>query len=159
MRNSQNIVSSDELRIDLWVVVGEVLSPYVTDADACLIGADTVEQNSRTSIRLGEDLRIYYRASLDCYISLLLLGSSGCLTVMLPNKHVPDHRAVGGQVYSLPRPAMGISCFKQQGPVGIDRLKAIASLQETPVLIWDLSDDAVKGLVTAETTLELKVEH
>ena len=77
--------------------------------------------------RIGERMQIRVSASADCYVTLVDIGTSGRLSVVYPARHDHDNRVRAGQTLTFPPPGRGK--FLVRGPVGADRLKAIATRQ------------------------------
>lgn len=77
--------------------------------------------------RIGEPVIFYLRADRDCYITLLDQGTSGALRVIFPNPYQRDNFIHAGKTYAVPDPAAGFE-IRVDGPPGIERVKAIASL-------------------------------
>jgi len=54
---------------------------------------------------IGDPFEIRFRASQECYVVLLDIGSSqkdapGAITFLFPNRYFPDNKITGGKVYS-----------------------------------------------------------
>jgi hypothetical protein len=83
--------------------------------------------------RIGDPIVINFRATRDCYLTLLNLGTSGRLTVLFPNARQPDNFVGANRLYAIPDSASGFE-FRLQGPPGTERLKAIATLSKVTLL-------------------------
>ena len=57
---------------------------------------------SKTDLKAGEEVRIYYEPSQDCYIYLFSVAADGSVTLLLPNSRNSDNFAASGQVYEFP---------------------------------------------------------
>jgi len=83
--------------------------------------------------RIGDSIVINVRATRDCYVTLLHLGTSGRLTVLFPNAHQPDNFVQAQRLCAIPESGSGFQ-FRLQGPPGTERLKAIATLDKVTLL-------------------------
>ncbi len=89
----------------------------------------------KAEYRVGEQFRVKVRASQDCYLTLVDVGTSGGVTVIFPNHHARDNAVKAGVTYTIPDPAAGFD-FMVSGPPGRELIRAIAS--RAPAV--DLSD-------------------
>jgi len=108
------------LRLELWT------APVSESAGAPARGATATYQ-------VGDKIVVRFRATRDCYLTLLNIGTSGKLTVLFPNALCRDNRILAAQLYQVP----GIGHpFEYQitGPSGRERLKAVATLRDVPLL-------------------------
>jgi uncharacterized membrane protein len=103
-----------------------------------------VEQRTDTSSRaffaIGEEIDLCVQSSEDCYLTLLNIGTSGRLTVLFPNALHPDSRLEGGKPHLIPGTEYGFRLILK-GPPGIERLKAIATLDPIPLSESDFSSE------------------
>jgi len=90
--------------------------------------------------RIGDNVVVSFEASRDCYLTLLNIGTSGKLTILYPNALHPDNRAKGGSVYRIPAPEYGFE-YRLQGPPGVEKLKAIATLERVELLESNFAPD------------------
>ncbi len=81
----------------------------------------------KNQFRIGEPVTFYFRADRDCYITLLDQGTSGALRVIFPNPYQRDNFIRARKTYAVPDPATSYE-IRVDGPPGIERVKAIASL-------------------------------
>jgi hypothetical protein len=138
------------LRVHLWVLPCNEISSEISDID-------TVKKRSRTTYRLGDCIEIYFQTNADCYVTLLNLGTSGRLYVLLPNRYQPDHRVIGGRLYCFTDLQPQSTGARLYGEPGHEYFKAVASLQDSPLVSWNPGDIAGHDQWT-ETTLTLTVE-
>ena len=83
----------------------------------------TVTRDNRDCCRIGEKFTLQVQADVDCCVTLLDVGSSGNLSVLLLN-----HRVAAGQVASLSGPDDDHE-WVVGGPAGVERIKAIFTRQ------------------------------
>lgn len=83
--------------------------------------------------RVGDAIVVGFRASRDCYLTLLNLGTGGRLTILFPNAHQPENFVRGGDAHHIPAAGSGFE-FRLQGPPGTERLKAVATLSKVTLL-------------------------
>jgi len=83
------------------------------------------------SYRIGESVRLYLQVERDCHVVLANLGSSGKVTVLLPNGSQRQPFLRGGEVIQLPSSDWGFD-LEQQGPPGRERVVLLASTQPFP---------------------------
>ena len=83
------------------------------------------DRGTSPTYRIGEKMQIRVSATADCYVTLVDVGTSGTFAVVYPSR--PDHPNLvrAGQTLTFPAPGRGK--FLVRGPVGADRLKAIAT--------------------------------
>ncbi len=83
--------------------------------------------------RVGDKIVVRFRATRDCHLTLLNVGTSGRLTILFPNSLHRDNAIKAGRDYSIPGPDYGFE-YELQGPPGIERLKAVATLENVTLL-------------------------
>jgi len=93
----------------------------------------TVPDRDGARYRVGDEIEVCFLASRDCYITLLNIGTSGALTVLFPNRIHPDNFVRADEVHVVPGENYGFR-YQLQGPHGVERLKAVATLSPEPVL-------------------------
>jgi hypothetical protein len=118
------------------------------NADAHRARDIAVESQSRALFAAGDEVDIRVEASHDCYLTLLNIGTSGKLTILFPNALHPDAFLHGERPHLIPGTEYGFR-YVLKGPPGIERLKAIATLEPRPLVEADFS---------AEGTLFMQVE-
>lgn len=57
---------------------------------------------SKTKIKAGEDVRIFYETNRDCYIYIFSVAADGSVTLLLPNSHHIENLAKPGMVHVFP---------------------------------------------------------
>jgi len=114
-------------------------------------------------INLGDKINFFFQTPRDCYLTLLDMATNGAITILFPNKFHPNNLVKAGKQYAIP----GDYNFEMSvsGPTGIERVKAIATLQPArlfninltrgPFDSMPLNDDrAVRGVGGLKTKLE-----
>ena len=75
----------------------------------------------------------------DGYLTLLDINPNGDITVIFPNKFHRDNFIRAGKTTQVPSPSYGFE-FHLQGPAGLERIKAIVTLNKISLLALDLDD-------------------
>ncbi|MBI4715668.1 MAG: DUF4384 domain-containing protein [Nitrospirae bacterium] len=88
--------------------------------------------------RIGEAVTFSFRSSRDGYLTLFDIGTSGEVRVLYPNRFHPDSFVEAGKIYRIPDPSAGFQ-IRVAGPSGLERVKAIATLEPVTLLDVDLS--------------------
>lgn len=110
----------------------------VPDAVSKELGVDVWMKHAgsgerKSSYALGEEVRVCVKTSQDCYLTLLNLAPDGELTVLFPNRHNQNNRIQGGMTHEIPSDGYGFNILLEE-PAGIDRVKAIVTLDAAPLL-------------------------
>ncbi len=92
----------------------------------------------RMEYQVGDTVRFYVKAEESCYLTLFDVAPNGDATVIFPNKFHKDNYIRGGATYEIPEASYGFQ-FAVQGPEGMERSKAIATLKPDPLLNLDFS--------------------
>ena len=85
---------------------------------------------------------MFFRSDRECYLYLFDLGTSGSVTVLLPNQLHQDNFIRAGRIYAIPGNDYPFE-YKLGGPAGIERIKAIATVTKKDLLDLDLGREAV----------------
>jgi hypothetical protein len=98
---------------------------------------------------INEKIVFYVKADKNGYLTMLDVGPNGDITVIFPNKFHRDNFIRAGVTYQVPSPNYGFE-FDVRGPAGLERIKAIVTLNKVSLLKLDLD----KGFhsVKRETT-------
>ncbi|MFQ5672496.1 MAG: DUF4384 domain-containing protein [Nitrospinales bacterium] len=91
----------------------------------------------QTDYRIGDTITFNIKSDRDCYLTLLDIGADGNITVIFPNKYRRDNFVEAGIVYQIPSPGYGFR-FDVQGPPGLERIKAVATLTPGSPIELDL---------------------
>jgi hypothetical protein len=57
---------------------------------------------SKTALKEGEEVKIFFQVSHECYIYVFSVAADGSVTLLLPNQGNPDHRIQAGTGYVFP---------------------------------------------------------
>jgi hypothetical protein len=97
-------------------------------------------KKKKAGYRTGQKIVVGFRATQDCYLTLLNLGTSGKLTVLFPNSLHPDNFIRAGQDYRIPDAGDDFE-YELQGPPGVEKLKAVATLKKVVLLESNFAPD------------------
>ena len=78
----------------------------------------------KTSLKIGETLKVSFQSNRDGYATLVNVGTSGKITILYPNAYSPDHAVKAGQTYSVPR-AGDFYELSLSGPEGVELVYAL----------------------------------
>lgn len=92
--------------------------------------------------RIGDKINLYFRAEKDCYLTLINYGTSGKLTVLLPNSLFQDNFIEGGRIYAIPGEDYRFD-YILSGPSGTERIKAIGTTQKINLTDMKFNKDEV----------------
>lgn len=93
------------------------------------------EKDEGAVYRPGEPIKVYFKASRDCYVTLYNIDTEGKVHILFPYGYKESNFVEGDQVYRLPK----LSRHKRlivTGPAGVEYIQAVASLHPFPVPIW-----------------------
>ena len=101
---------------------------------------------------INEKIVFYVKADKNGYLTMLDVGPNGNITVIFPNKYHRENFIRAGVTYQVPSPNYGFE-FDVQGPAGLERIKAIVTLNKVSLLKLDLDKGfhSVKGETTRGT--------
>jgi hypothetical protein len=118
--------------IDLWVQPKQAEMAASRDV--------AVVDKAGRRFRVGDSISVMFRSTRDCYLILLNLGTSGALTILFPNAHCPDNFVRAHEIHCIPEVESGFE-FRLQGPVGLERLKAVGTSFKMPLLEGGIRSD------------------
>jgi len=94
---------------------------------------------SKIDLKEGEEVRIFYEASSDCYIYIFSVAADGSVTLLLPNSIHRENLTRGRKAYEFPSSestirlkAMFLSGYK--GKIAEERIKLIATKEKEEIL-------------------------
>ena len=122
---------ASDLNVELWT------------AQAPVEGARDVAvaaKKKKAGYRTGQKIVVGFRASRDCYLTLLNVGTSGKLTVLFPNSLHPDNFIQAARDYRIPEADDDFE-YELQGPPGVEKLKAVATLKKVMLLESNFAPD------------------
>ena len=86
----------------------------------------------KPAYRLGEPVSLYASADVPCYLTLVNVGSSGQVRVLLPNAAQPRNLLPAGQTVVFPVAASNLR-LTPIGPAGVETVVAVCSTDNRPV--------------------------
>ena len=78
-----------------------------------------VPSGKRAEYRIGDKVRVHFRANRDGYLTLLNVGTSGKLTILFPNMLHRDNFVYANKEYEIPSQEYGFE-YELQGPPGVE---------------------------------------
>ncbi len=115
-------------KIELWTKQGTA-----TPRDV-----DIVPAAGTAAYHIGDKITLFFRSDIDCYLTLLNLGTSGSITVLFPNLLFQNNHIIGGKTYTIPGDGYPFE-YILKGPGGIEKLRAIATANKVNLLDLDFS--------------------
>ena len=88
--------------------------------------------------RMGEAVSLYASAEVPCYLTLVNVGSSGQVRVLLPNAAQPQNLLPAGRTVVFPVAASNLR-LTPMGPAGVETVVAVCSADNQPVFPAGLS--------------------
>jgi TolB-like protein len=88
---------------------------------------------------VNEKIVFFVKADKNGFLTMLDVGPNGNITVIFPNKYHKDNFIRAGVTYQVPSPNYGFE-FDIQGPAGLERIKAIVTLNNGSLLKLDLEN-------------------
>lgn len=92
--------------------------------------------------RIGDKINLYFRSEKDCYLTLLNYGTTGNMTVLLPNGFSQDNFIQGGKTYAIPGEEHRFD-YILSGPPGIERIKAIGTTTKMNLMDLKFNNDEI----------------
>ena len=120
-------------------------------------GRSKTERKVSSHYKIGESVRIQFESGEDCYLTLIDIGTSGRVNIIMPNSMNVDNFVKAGRVLYYPGESWNVACIIQ-GPTGTERIKAFATLD--PVNLFDINLRDLSSLFfgVSDERLEVKVE-
>ena len=105
------------------------------------IWAEKVDEGIKKSgvFKIGDKIRILFRAGRNCYLTLINLGTSGKLTVLFPNFYCVDNFVIANRTYAISGENYPFD-YDLTGPRGIERIKAVATVTKRDLLDLELKE-------------------
>jgi len=94
----------------------------------------------KAEYQAGEKVAFEFTADKDCYLALIDIGTSGKTIILFPNKWHKDNKVEKGKTYKIP-PNGADFAYKVEGPVGTERIKAIACVEELMFTVESLQQE------------------
>ncbi len=125
-----------------------------SDNFSVLVWAEKTEKKKDQSpddYHIGDTLSFFCKATHDCYLTLINIGTSGKFTLLLPNAHIKQRALKANEKLQFPETSDQFM-YRLSGPVGIETIKAIATIR--PIQLLDISINPADGLMfyTSEKT-------
>ena len=79
--------------------------------------------------RIGDVVRLNFRAERDCYLTLINVDATGFVTVLFPNEYRPDGWIQGNRIYQTETEGEMPFKIRAVGPPGRELVKAVATLE------------------------------
>lgn len=94
---------------------------------------------SKTNLREGQDVKIFYEINNDCYVYIFSVGEDGSVTLLFPNSQNQNNKVDAGKTYEFPEPestvklkAMFLPNFK--GKSANEKIKLIVTKKKENLL-------------------------
>lgn len=88
---------------------------------------------AESRFRLGAELVLKVRSARDCHLALIDLGTTGRVSLLLPNAMCPRPRLAAGVSALFPGPGFAEFAFVLEGEPGLERLVAVATSDPLPL--------------------------
>lgn len=115
---SKSKPSSGEMDVQLWI---QPEAKRNLTRDISIVPKDDVH-----NWQIGQKIRLCAQVNRDCYLSLINIGTTGDVTILIPNSWQAETAVRAGEVVMFPSPQANFS-FEIMGPPGRERVIAIAS--------------------------------
>jgi len=94
---------------------------------------------SKTDLKEGEDVQIFYQVSKDSYVYIFSIAADGSVTLLLPNANIQDHFTKAGKAHEFPPKGSPIHLKAMflpdyQGSSAEERIKIIATRKKEDLL-------------------------
>jgi hypothetical protein len=83
--------------------------------------------------KIGEQVVFFFKTNRDCRLTLFNIATSGEVLILFPNAYHSDNLVKAGETYRIP-PEGAKFIFRVKGPAGEDVVKAIATLENVPLV-------------------------
>ena len=114
----------------------------------------------KNDYRIGEKITFFVKAEKPCYLILLDVSPDGEAKIIFPNTDSGDNFLKGNQTFQVPQESSGME-FRIQGPAGLERVKALVSLQPVNPLdlvpqggLYAIKKNSLKGLKNLNRLVE-----
>lgn len=94
---------------------------------------------SKTSLKEGAEVKVFYQANSDCYVYLFSVAADGSVTLLFPNSINKDNSLKASTAYEFPQADSGINLQAQflpgfTGSKAEEKIKVIASKQKEDII-------------------------
>ncbi len=127
----------DEKDRNLFIVrIKALIVPVYQNTDE---GLRVSAHLSRSELREGDEVKLYYKTNADCYVYIFSLAADGSVTLLVPSTFVSENKAAAGRVYEFPAEgsrlhlrAMFLPGFTQ--PDAREKIKVIATRKKEELI-------------------------
>ena len=111
---------------------------------------------SKTDLKEGEEVRIFYEASSDCYVYIFSVAADGSVTLLLPNSLHRENLTKAGKAYEFPASGSAIRLKAMflpghKGNVAEERIKMIATREKEEILSLGFHEGMFKAYDSRST--------
>ncbi len=104
---------------------------------------------SKSTIKEGEEVKIFYQANSDCYVYLFSVAADGSVTLLFPNSINKDNGVKAGKAYEFPPEDSEIKLQAQflpgfTGNKAEEKIKVIATKQKEDIIPLGFQEGAFK---------------
>lgn len=114
-------------------------------------GIELTLWSDKDEYKVGETVHFGFSSDKACYLILLDIGTSGKMTLLFPNKWHTHNKIEPGKEYAIP-PEGGAFAYTVGGPMGTERIKALASLQPFAQGVESLQEQLRRPLEQSSTS-------
>jgi hypothetical protein len=108
------------------------LRPHRADQSSTFRSITVTPTRLELPFRPGDRIRFGFQSAVDCHVALIDVGTSGAVSVVLPNNWCHSSRVRGGEPHFVPGRDFSEFEFTVGGDVGVERVLAVASLRPLP---------------------------
>ncbi|MFA5073673.1 MAG: DUF4384 domain-containing protein [Nitrospirota bacterium] len=119
-----------------WIKIKTLIEPVYPEKGQ---GLSLNVALSKTTLKEGEEVKIFYQATKECFVYIFSVAADGSVTLLFPNSLNTDNRILPNNAYEFPHPnspiklkAMFLPEFK--GNVAEEKIKVIATRKEEPLI-------------------------
>ncbi len=94
---------------------------------------------SKGELKEGEEVKLFYQPTADCYIYIFSVAADGSVTLLLPNSIDKDNSIKAEKIYSFPPDGSKIHLYSQflpefKGKTAEERVKVIATKKKEDII-------------------------
>ncbi len=113
--------------------------PKVSDLKPTQLGEVKVWTNKQ-SFTIGEPMEIYFKVTQPMFVRIVTINSAGKVSTLFPNPYQNDNFVQPGKTVRIPPIGSPVN-LKVGAPVGVDKIRAAASLNPISADTFPLGDD------------------
>jgi hypothetical protein len=104
---------------------------------------------SKTDLREGDPVKIFYKTNTDCYIYIFSVAADGSVTLLLPNSITKDNSVHAHQAYEFPPEGSAISLkaaflLGMKDRIAEEKIKVIATRKKEELLALSFQEGMFK---------------